>query len=405
MLRRITRLLLTVSLLAAMALPALAQENWFTLLFNSMSKEFVRVNADGTQETYSLSLPEDVFVGARAMAFSPDGSRVAFCTIEYGENGVNTTTLYVRDLAAGADLITRDLGSAIACRVTGNQNYSQLAVAMIRYYTGDPQADTSQSAWEIQMIDVISGDTIRTLNASSPAASVIDYRYGDSFLPYVFRLDAEGVLFGEVPYGTEFPPDFPTYHWQFDSDTLTPSQQPELLFSDYLESTGEMAWIAADASLPAGVPMGPMPSNNVVNVTDANGETRMVYYSPDWLLSSVVFMNGGERLMLQLFEPFDPNSADQTYDTRWIALDRQGSISELFSGATFIELKSAPGGYLAFYTTSQTLPATYQLEYYADGGIETLYTFESDVYGGWEVAYVTPPTFAENLPPFTAVNP
>jgi hypothetical protein len=339
------------------------------------------------------------------MAFSPDGTRAAFCTIEYGENGNNTTTLYVRDIVAGTDLVTLDLGSSIGCRVTGNEDNSLLAVALIRYYSGDPAADTSRSAWELLVIDAATGETLHTLNADSPAASAIEYRYGESFLPYVFRVSGDEVVFGEVPYGTEFPPDFPTYNWNFQTDTIEPTEISGLVYSDYLPSTGELAWIEANESLPSGEPVGPMPRNNVVNVTDANGETTMVFHSPDWLLSSVQFFDGGERLMLQLFEPFDESAPEQVFETRWLALDRQGNTSDLFSSEAFADLTPAPGGYLAFYTTSQTLPATYQLEYYGEGGIETLLTFESDVYGGWEVAYVTPSTPVEDLPPFTPVNP
>jgi hypothetical protein len=398
-------MLLLLSLLAAVVLPALAQDDWHVLLFDSSSKSFLRVNADGTQETYTLDLPQEVFVGAREMAFSPDGSQVAFCTIEYGENGNSTTTLHVRNLETGGEIASVDLGSSIGCRTVGNEDSSLLAVALIRYYSADPQADTSQSAWEVLVIDSATGETLHTLNADSPASSALEYRYGESFLPYVFRVSDEEVVFGEVPYGTEFPPDFPTYTWNFGTDTIEPTSISGLVYSDYMPSTGELAWLEADESLPSGDPIGPMSRNNVVNVTDSSGETIMVYHSPDWLLSSVQFFEGGERLMLQLFEPFDADAPDQVFETRWLALDRQGNTTDLFSSESFASLTPAPGGFLAFYTTSQTLPATYQLEYHGEGGVETLLTFESDVYGGWEIAYVTPSTPATDLPPFTAVSP
>ena len=396
-------LLLCISILAVM--PAQAQDNWFTVLYNSMTKTFLRVSVDGTQETFSLDLPEDAFIGAREMAFSPDGSRVAFCLIDYSENNQNPTTLYVRDLTSGTNIIEKDLGTSIGCRVVGNEDSSQLSVGLIRYYESDPAADTSQSAWELPVIDATTGETLHSLNTDSPAAAALEYPYGESFLPYVLHFSDNEVIFGEVPYGTEFPPDFPTHAWQLEGDTLEPTKGWGFPFSAHLESTGEVAWLAQDPNLPAGQPFGPVPSNNIVNVTDANDETRVVYHSPDWILTGVEFMNGGAQLLLQLSEPLDMSDPNQTPSTRWIALDRQGNKTDLFTSEGFASLSIAPDGYLLFSTTSASLPATYTLEYHGEGGIETLLTLESEQYGAWEVAYVTPQEPAEDLPPFTEINP
>ena len=116
-------------------------------------------------------------------------------------------------------------------------------------------------------------------------------------------------------------------------------------------------------------------------------------------------MEGGERLLLQLGESFDPNNPNEMLSTHWLALDRQGIVTELYSTDSFATLEPAPGGYLIFGTTSKTLPATYTLEYNGEGGIETLLTLESDQYGALEIAYVPPSLPAEDLPPFTAITP
>jgi hypothetical protein len=398
-------LLLLLCLSALAVFPARAQEDWSALLYNSMTKTFLRVNVDGIQETFPLDLPGDAFISPREMAFSPDGSRVAYCLIEYTENGQNPTTLYVRDLESGTNLVEQDLGISTACRVTGNEDASLLSLGLIRYSSFDPAADTSQPAWEVLVIDAATGETLYTLNANSPAAASLEYPYGESFLPYVLHFSGNQVIFGQVPYGTEFPADFPTYTWQLDEDRLEPAKGWGYPFSAHLESTGEIAWLAQDETLPFGEPFGPVPSNNIVNVTDANDEPRVAFHSPDWILTGVEFMNGGAHLLLQLTEPLDVSDPIQTAETRWISLDRQGNKMDLFSSDGFASLSVAPGGYLVFSTTSASLPATYTLEYHGDGGIETLLTLESDQYGAWEVACVTPEPLVEDLPPFTAINP
>jgi hypothetical protein len=402
MLRRICLLCLLVVLVV---IPATAQSDWFVMLFNSMTREFVRVNADGTQETYSVDLPENQYVGARDIAFSPDGSRVAFCVVEYRENNQNITTLHVRELTSGTSLVAQDLGSSIACRVTGNDDFSQLAVALVRYFSGDPQADTSLPGWELLVVDPNTGETQYTLNRDSPLAESVTYTYGETFLPYVLRFNDNEVIFGEVPYGTEFPPDFPVYTWRLDADTLEPIEGWGYPFPMFLESTGEFAALEQDQTLPAGEPMGPVPRSNIVTVTDASGASQVVYHSPDRVLVGVQFIEGGERLMLQLTESFDPNNPNAVPATHWIALDRQGNVEDLLSTDGFATLNAAPEGYLVFSTESNTLPATYVLDYHGDGGVSTLLTLESEQYGAWEIAYVSPATPAEGLPPFTPITP
>lgn len=402
MLRRICLLCLLVALVA---IPAAAQDDWFVMLFNAMTREFVRVNADGSQETYTLDLPENQYIGARDIAFSPDGSRIAFCVVEYGENNQNVTTLHVRELASGTSIVARELGSSIGCRVTASEDFSQLAVALIRYYSGDPAADTSLPSWELLVMDSTTGQMLYALNSDTPLAAAISYTYGETFLPYVLRFSEGEVIFGEVPYGTEFPPDFPIYLWQLDADTLERTEGWGYPFPDFLESTGELAVLGQDPSLPAGEPMGPVPINNIVTVTDASGASQVVYHNPDDVLVTAEFIDSGERLMLQLVESFDPNNPDEFPGTYWLALDRQGNVEELFSTDGFAFLTAAPDGFLVFSTESNTLPATYTLDYHGEGGVNTLLSLESENYGSWEIAYVSPASPAEDLPPFTPITP
>lgn len=389
------------TLLAPLSLQA--QDDWFVLLFNSMTKTFMRVHDDGTQETFSLDLPSETYLSAREAAFSPTTDQIAFCVTQYSADNVNSSKLYVRDLEAGTTLVERDMGNTAACRVTGNEDMSLISVGIIR--NPFSENEDQPASWELLILDTETGETLHSLTAETPLGASLEYRYGAMFLPYVLHFQGREVIFGEVPYGTEFPPDFPTYAWNLDTDALEPVKEWGYPFSAHLDSTGETAWLAQDESLPAGEPFGPVPPNNIVNVTDTDEDVKVVYYSPDWILTGVEFMEGGERLLLQLSEPFDPNAPNAPPHTRWITLDRDGNKTELLTSENFTDLTPAPGGYLVFTTASPTLPATYTLDYHGAGGIETLLSLETDLYGAWEVVYVTADEPRTDLPPFTEITP
>ena len=63
--------------------PAMAQDNWGVYLFNGNSGELVRVNGDGTQAVSGLGLEQGAYVSSFDMAFTRDGSRLAFCATTY----------------------------------------------------------------------------------------------------------------------------------------------------------------------------------------------------------------------------------------------------------------------------------------------------------------------------------
>jgi hypothetical protein len=121
--------IIPVLMLMLLVGPTLAQGDlWSIYLYNGNTGELVRVFTDGTQQAYTLSLPVNGFISSRDMAFSDDGSRVAYCVISYPTDGGDQpvqpdATLVVRDLASGANLLERDLGNAIGC-ATGQAGLS-----------------------------------------------------------------------------------------------------------------------------------------------------------------------------------------------------------------------------------------------------------------------------------------
>ncbi len=100
---------------------------------------------------------------------------------------------------------------------------------------------------------------------------------------------------------------------------------------DYLTDTGEIAWIELNSDLPAGMPAGPMPQANVVKLGDKTGNPpRTIYYTGDDVIGDVQFIDGGQRLAIQLIPQFDGvNPPTQGVPIKWIALDRQGQVTDL----------------------------------------------------------------------------
>jgi hypothetical protein len=195
LLKRCLFALALLTLLVSTA-PAFAQDtNWFAWLYNGGTREMVRVNPDGSQAAYSLGLDSNTYIGSYDMAFTNDGSRVAFCTVTYSENTPQgTTTLYLRDIVGQTNQLQIDLGPSIGCR-TGrnafNPEGTQLAVGMIRYFPMDetipdaPQMDTSGPAWELRVYDVASGNLVQEINTTTPAASITGELSGGAYLPDV----------------------------------------------------------------------------------------------------------------------------------------------------------------------------------------------------------------------------
>jgi hypothetical protein len=395
--------------------PVLAQADWSVYLYNGMSKELLRISPDGAQTSHSLGLDENTYVSSYDMAFTNDGTRVAFCAVTYPpSNDPNnpaqpTAHLYLRDIAAGTNQVDVDLGNAIGCR-TGHEAFNddgtQLAVSRINYYPGDPAADASVPTWQLLVVDVNGGATVNELNSNSLAVSDFESLAKGGVLPYVQSFSGNQLTFAEVPYGIGGGAEWNAYTWDTSVNALTPVEHWGNFTLDRLSSTGEMVWVTADANLPGGQPFGEMPANNVVQATDVSGEVKTIYHSPDWLVVDANFINGGQGVAIQLLSPIDPNAPDQLPSIKWVTLDRTGQLTDLIESNGNPVVESAPNGYVVLNQTI-TDPATgassFGLTHNANGQSTDLWSASSDT-GFWELAWVSPTAPADGLQPFTAVS-
>ncbi|MEO8608285.1 MAG: hypothetical protein ABI690_10405 [Chloroflexota bacterium] len=411
--------LLVFASMALMPSIGLAQDNnWGVYLFNGSSGELVRVNGDGTQAVSGLGLGQGEFAGSSDMAFTRDGSRLAFCTTTYPQavdansTALPTAKFYLRDIAAQNYLLNLDLGNAIGCR-TGhaafNSDDTQVAVSRINYYPGDPAADTSKPSWQILVMDIAGSMTVKELNAASPSVATYEGLTKGAILPYVVYFAGNQLIFAEVPYGIGGGAEWNAYLWDMDADTVEMVPRWGNIGLDTLPSSGEIVWVTKDANLPAGIPGGPVPDNNIVKYADKTGTEHTIFTSPDWVVLDAKFINGGQQVAIQLLSSFDQNNPNQLQTIKWVALDRAGNLTDLLSsvGGSPV-VAAAPNGYVALdqqqtFDANGTGQSQFKLTYNAAGQSKELWA-STVGFDYWELAWATPLTVTGDITPFPAVG-
>ncbi len=399
---------LALALLALAAAPALAQGGWFAYVYNSLTGDLVRVDAAGAQQVYNLGLSANTYVSGFDMAFTPDGSRVAFCAFEImPDSAQGAATLYVRDIAAGTNLLSLNLGGAIGCRVTRSawdESLTQVAVSVVRYYPGDPQADASVPAWDLSVVDVASGSVVSRLDAAAPAVAAAGIFTGAAIMPEVRRFSGGEIVFVEIPWGVGGGAEYPAWVWQPAAGALTP--EPTGIWGKsslrWLPAADELVWLDADPSLSAVQQDGPVPPYNVVMV--ARGEQAgLLLHSADRTPVDMAYINGGAQLAVLLLPPADFAAAgSQPGD--WVALDRAGGQTPLRPAPQYSALADAPGGYAIFELVyGSDLSAPQAALTLVSGGAARLLWSAGDQ--GWELAWAAPVPASADLPPFPVTAP
>jgi len=396
--RRIVLGVLLCLALVLVAAPAnaQAQSDWSVYLFNSANPQLVRVYADGRQVTYDLGLPEGVFLNPFDMAFTHDGERLAYCMQlppSESNGGQPSSQVVIRDLANAVDLHVIDLGPVMGCRLSMfSADDTQLAAGTINYFPGAQDAAGEGPVWQLFVIDVASGQPVDLVNSTSSPLFESEPVARGAFLPDARYFDNNQIVFSLLPYGTEGLADYPTYLWQLADGSVSTIEHWGKTSTDAL-ATGELIWIDYDAALPAGQAGGPMASFNVVKLADKSGQTRTIFASTDWIPFRAMFINDGREILIQLLQPFDPNNPVASQGTRFVALDRSGSVRELDAFIAFAEPSPVPGGYVMLWSedTGGTAPPPIHLNHYSAGGTDEIWSIISDNMGvSWSIVWSTP---------------
>lgn len=391
-------IIVMILLLLTALMPAAAQDSWFAYVYNGIEKRLVRVDLDGTTTSYDMGLDENTFANSYDMTFAPDGQRVIFCATTGGQQ--SRSMLYVRDIAAETNTVELDLGASLGCR-TGKEalspDQSTIAVGVVNYFPGAPNADATMPIWRLLLVDVNSGAIVQELNADMPEAAPINTT--DAILPWVKRHEAGRVMFSEVPYATGGAPFFPPFTWDTAANAVTeaPAHFGQMTLK-YLPATGEYIWPDVDESRPFTEPIGPMPVANVVQVLD-NGEPRPIYYRGEGVITDVAFINQGQQIAI-LYEPQPDPTVPDAPPMPWVAVDRQGNITDLTQVQTFSQIADAPGGYvlLRMEADENFENIQFSLEHTVIGGETSLLWLAEGQ--SWELAWAQPVAAAPDLPAF-----
>jgi hypothetical protein len=396
--------MLLVSLFSVAIYSTKAQSDWSAYMFNGVTQQLLRVRLDGTTESYDLGIPEGSFIGAQSIDFSTDGNRIAYCVPLFEENG-SRSTLYIKDIASTDAPLSVDLGKGDGCWVTYSDNNTQVAVGVVHYYAGDPNADTSVPPWELLVFDAASGQRLYEMNAAKAVSVGFDPE-PRSFMPDVRYFNDNQVIFAAIPWGTDAPPISPAYLWLLSDDSVQPIDRWWRSGVDSLSASGELVWLDLESSIPAAEPGGPLPLANVVRLADKSGQEYPIYVNSDWVLTNTAFIADGTQLAIGELQAFDPNTNPGSQTTRWIALDRSGNVTELASGLGFSEIAPAPNGYLLLWADSTSATPLLTLDY--RNGSETTTLWQEQATSGivWSLAWTAETAAAQDaLTPFPAVTP
>jgi hypothetical protein len=409
--KSMTLALLFVLMLAVA--PALAQsEQWSVVLINTTTSDLLRVYADGTTETYDLDLP-DYTLNRLSMSVSADGNLFAYCQGDYTVQEKPTFAVNIYDLRTRTLIVEYDLGAGLNCNLgpyAFSPDATSLSLALLNYFNGDPNADTTRPIWEILNLDVATGTVLHRLNEQSPEVqAVFNPVERWTLMPYIQDVTANTVSFALVMWATDASPS-QALTWDFAANTVTAAPEWEDFGASTLVTPAGVtsASVGLDDSLPAGEAGGPIPSTNRVQVTEPGADPVTVYINTEDLPVTTEFINNGNSLAIQVLQGFDMTQPDVMQGNYWLALNRDGSLTTLTEPITnFNVLTAAPDGFVLLVAISDlaTNITHFQLDYTTDGTTTNLWNNAGDTSNHfWEIAWVTPSTISEDLPPFTPAS-
>jgi hypothetical protein len=212
------------------------------------------------------------------------------------------------------------------------------------------------------------------------------------------------IVFAGVAWGTEGFPTSPAYLWQTTDDSIQPVERWWRWGWDALAFTGELAWTELNPNLPAAEPGGPVPQANVVKLANDGGQESTIYANPDWVILGAKFIDAGRQLAINELQPFDMNNPEGGQGTRWIALNRDGTSSELAAPPGYSQLAAAPDGYVLLWASDNSAAPLLALDYHTGRETTTLWQQQEDMGIGWSILWSAPTQSAPGLTPFQPIS-
>jgi len=412
------RLVIGVILLLLAIPPTLAQETdadvWSAYLFNNGTQRLIAVDAAGTVTELPLTFPEETFIGAYDLRFSPDGSLVAYCEMNFSASqgsGLVPSTLTLREVATGATRYQQDMGLTQLCQVEAfSADNAHMVVALDYSPPGTPGRQPDAPAWELQILNTTDGAQSAQIDANS---GLIDPGTVEGMVtPIVHTVTAERITFALLGF-FDTDPAF-AYDWTFTTGDISPNPNAQNIPYIELAATGEIAYLDYDDDFPApsfGNAM--LPPVNALMIGVPGEEPYISVFSPEWMMNDLVFVNGGAAIAVYELGEIDANTG--ALQTRWRLLGRDGAgISEIVPpNFNITQVADAPGGYVVLEAESDTLEFTLEgtatvtttLARWQDGTSTLLWEdISEDISVGWELVWSAPVAAPANLPRFSGAG-
>ncbi len=376
---------------------------WFGYMIDSMTGDIWRVSASSSEELPTLGISENQYIGNVDGVFSASGDQMAYCVIDYPTDGsASVANLYIRNVNDGSQIYTENLGTIMGCRTAINAEGTSIAVALIRYFAGDTEADTALPAWELQVRDATTGAVTHVLTPESPEIGALEPAVESSVIAYIYNWQGDQMIFSLLPYATGIPNEWPAYTWDLTAQTLVHTPEWDTFFHAYLAENNELVYITQDPNLPYAVPMGPTAANNVVMSRIFGQEPITIHHEGEWVLQEIRFIDGGQAVAAHLVQGFDESMETMEFLSHWVRIGRDGQVSELAESDSngFLNIIGTNTGWLALRYRMDT---GYTLDEHV-GGTSTRIWESTDLASNWTFVLADDGITETTFPPFASSN-
>jgi hypothetical protein len=331
------------------ALPLRAQPSgWTAWLFNQADGIMTQVNADGSVlATFKLLLPAGFDRYVAHVGVGHGGSPFAYVVY-------NSTTFAARWMVSD---VSRTL-AAVDLPPTMSTSYEIMAGQDV--FNEDDSAVAlgyalQNSGWELSVLDTRTGALINNLRSDMPLVAMLGLN--PSFTPIVRRFAGRIVTFTMVPTMSEGLPQYDSFAWNLDTNTLTKNAALAGLSGDTLDSTGEIIMPLSDTRLPSQPQLFTFGFQaNTLQVYSPANNLRFPFFNAfDQSLSAATFIQNGELILFSGASPTDTQ-------TTWYVARRDGTlVGTLPKAITMNDVHGVPDGFI--YTTADFTPGAITLIY------------------------------------------
>lgn len=346
MVKRIVGLIL----LLLWAFPVGAQtNNWTAWLFDGETGQMTQVDETGEVSFFFLPMPDGFDTYFRRVAVGHGGSPVAY--IVY-----NSTTFQGQLVVASEDGLLTSFNLPLTISDTfelnaGEELFNEDNSALAYGYALDG------GGWGIIVLETrLNGTVTNTLLSDDTMVETLGIPGDFGLTPVIRQFAGQSVTFTLVLSGTEVIPEYDSYTWNLDTNTLTTNAAFPSLDADVFPATGETVMAFSDDRLPNQSAEFIYFQANALHAYDPIAGARFPFYNAAAeSLYSPRFVQNGELILT--------NASDASGETsQWRLIRRDGSlVGTLSTAVTINDVAGVPDGFV--YTTEAFNPGSTSLVY------------------------------------------